>query len=68
MNSNIVKPEKFDHLHLVYQFTVSLRTVCSYGLNDRIEDEDQCKSGKECEDLIEKALPSLPCILQKDDN
>ena len=22
MNSNIVKPEKFDHLHLVYHFTV----------------------------------------------
>ena len=24
MNSNIVKPEKFGHLHLVYHFTVSL--------------------------------------------
>ena len=24
MNSNMVKPEKFDHLHLVYHFTVPL--------------------------------------------
>ena len=24
MNSNMVKPEKFDHLHLIYHFTVSL--------------------------------------------
>ena len=27
MNSNMVKPEKFDHLHLVYHFTISLRKV-----------------------------------------
>ena len=25
MNSNIVKPEKFGHLHLVYHFTIPLR-------------------------------------------
>ena len=25
MNSNMVKPEKFDHLHLVYNFTVPLK-------------------------------------------
>ena len=25
MNSNMVKPEKFDHLHLVCHFTVPLR-------------------------------------------
>ena len=25
MNSNMVKPEKFVHLHLVYHFTVPLR-------------------------------------------
>ena len=25
MNSNMVKPETFDHLHLVYDFTVPLR-------------------------------------------
>ena len=24
MNSNMVKPEKFDHLHLVYNFTIPL--------------------------------------------
>ena len=24
MNLNMVKPEKFDHLHLVYHFTVPL--------------------------------------------
>ena len=24
MNSNMLKPEKFDHLHLVYHFTVPL--------------------------------------------
>ena len=26
MNSNMVKPENFDHLHLVYHFTVPLKT------------------------------------------
>ena len=26
MNSNMVKPETFDHLHLVYHFTVPLNT------------------------------------------
>ena len=25
MNSDMVKPEKFDHLHLVYHFTVPLK-------------------------------------------
>ena len=24
-NSNMIKPEKFDHIHLVYHFTVPLR-------------------------------------------
>ena len=28
MNSYMVKPEKFDHLHLVYLFTVPLIGVC----------------------------------------
>ena len=27
VNSNMVKPEKFDHLHLAYHFTVSLRSI-----------------------------------------
>ena len=27
MNSDMVKPEKFGHLHLVYHFTVPLRTL-----------------------------------------
>ena len=27
MNSNMVKPEKFDHLHLVYHFTVPLTNL-----------------------------------------
>ena len=27
MNSNMVKAEQFDHLHLVYHFTVSLRIL-----------------------------------------
>ena len=27
MNSNMVKPEKFGHLHLVYHFTVPLRNT-----------------------------------------
>ena len=26
MNSNMVKPEKFGHLHLVYHFTIPLST------------------------------------------
>ena len=29
MNSNMVKREKFDHLHLVYHFTVPLMNYCS---------------------------------------
>ena len=27
MNSNMVKPEKLDHLHLVYHFTVPLKPI-----------------------------------------
>ena len=27
MNLNMVKPEQFDHFHLVYHFTVSLNTI-----------------------------------------
>ena len=27
MNSNMVEPEKFGHLHLVYHFTVPLRLI-----------------------------------------
>ena len=30
MNSNMVKPEKLDHLHLVYHFTVPLKKVIKY--------------------------------------
>ena len=31
--SNMVKPEKFDHLHLVYHFTVPLnRKICDKSL------------------------------------
>ena len=29
MNSNMVKPEKFDHLHLVYHFTEPLTALSS---------------------------------------
>ena len=29
MNSNMVKPEKFGHLHLVYHFTVPLNTMAA---------------------------------------
>ena len=29
MNSNMVKPEKFGHLHLVYHFTVPLKKTSS---------------------------------------
>ena len=32
MNSNMVKPEKFDHLHLVYHFTVPLSLFYRYYL------------------------------------
>ena len=38
---------------------LKLQTVYPFELNDRIEDKDQCKSGKECEGLIGKAFPSL---------
>ena len=27
MNSNMVKPEKFGHLHVVYHFTIPLRSL-----------------------------------------
>ena len=30
MNSNIIKPEKFDHLDLVYHFTVPLRIILMF--------------------------------------
>ena len=35
MNSNMVKPEKFDHLHLVYHFTVplSILSISKYKWN-----------------------------------
>ena len=32
------------------------------------ENKDQCKSGKKCEDLIRKAFPSLPRIMQGDND
>ena len=32
------------------------------------EGKDQCKSGKKCEDLIEKTFPSLPRIMKRDNN
>ena len=30
MNSNMIKPEKFDHIHLVYHFTVHLKDFVNY--------------------------------------
>ena len=30
MNSNMVKPEKFGHLHLVYHFTVPLKVMSNF--------------------------------------
>ena len=30
INSNIVKPEKFDHLHLIYHFTVPLNVLKNF--------------------------------------
>ena len=32
MNSNMVKPEKFDHLHLAYHFTVPLNLYITLNL------------------------------------
>ena len=29
MNSNMVKSEKYDHLHFVYCFNVTLEIICS---------------------------------------
>ena len=34
MNSNMVKPEKFGHLHLVYHFTIPLRFLKVYPINN----------------------------------
>ena len=47
---------------------LKLRTLYPYGLNDKIEDKDEWKLGKEYEDLIEKAFPSLPSRIQRDRN
>ena len=32
VNSNMVKPERFDLLHLVYHFTVPLRNHTTFGI------------------------------------
>ena len=40
-----------------------MRNVYPYGVNNGIENKNQCKSGKECEDLIGKAFPSLPHVI-----
>ena len=45
-----------------------LRAAYPYGLNNWIENIDWCKLGKEYEDLIGKAFPSLPHIMQRDNN
>ena len=29
MNSNMVKSEKYDHLHFIYRFNVALEIICS---------------------------------------
>ena len=50
------------------EWMLKLKVVYPFVLNDRIEDKGQCKSDKECEDLIEKAFPSLPRIMQRDNN
>ena len=47
---------------------LKLGTVYSYGLNDSTENKDKCQSGKECEDLTGKVFPSLPRIMQRDNN
>ena len=36
MNSNMVKPEKIGHLHLVYYFTVPLKDGAAYFKDRRI--------------------------------
>ena len=47
---------------------LKLRTVYLYGLNDRIKDKDQCKSNKECEDLIGKPFRITLHKIQRDNN
>ena len=37
MSSNMVKPEKFDYLHLVYHFTVPLKHDKHAGTNEFID-------------------------------
>ena len=32
MNSNMVQPEQFDHLHLVYHFTVPLNSGFTFAI------------------------------------
>ena len=46
MNSNKVKPEKFDHPHLVYHFTVPLIISCFIYNHLNIEKERYMKPGK----------------------
>ena len=50
------------------EWILKLRTAYPYGLNVRIEDKYQYKSGKECDDLIGKAFAGLPRVIQRDNN
>ena len=42
MNSNMVKPEKFDHLHLVYHFTIPLIVELERNLIPVLKDHLSC--------------------------
>ena len=77
MNSNMVKPEKFAHLHLVYHFTVLLSKIPSNKIhNSEIENETRRKETnnfscwffkaktKKCMGLTE-ALKDLHCFFVK---
>ena len=58
MNSNMVKPEKFDHLHLVYPFTVSLKVVSTIFLlvSFLCLKESTCETSKNVFYFTSKAL------------
>ena len=53
VNSDMIKPEKFDHLHLVYHFTVPLK------------DNSLKRELKEASDSAFKIIPKNNIVLRK---
>ena len=48
MNSDMVKPEKFDHFHLVYHFTGPLRMLNLFKINNNLVNIYMFKINQKC--------------------